>query len=196
MRAAKIVYFILGVIIFLPWFVYNIKAYLSNKSNKKKFSLGRILVFILVSALMIAGVYAHYSFTIGYQIPLVAERAGKVFSQRIEAKLDFTAYQEEMQKKKLTSVDGVQTVSDQELQKAGFLQNQTNLMISERIYPMEDGSMVIYLMYDGEQDPLYTYLQLAQSDYSWKVASHEILTLEEFEEINEEMKIKFYQVDS
>ena len=196
MRAAKIVYFILGIIILLPWFVYNIKVYLNNKADKKKFSAGRILVFILVSVLIITGVFAHYRFTAGYQIPLVAERAGKVFSQRLEAKMDFAGYQDEMQRQNLASEGGVETVSDEELQKAGLIEKQADLMLSERVYEMDDGSMVVYLMYDYGQEPLYSSLKLKQSDFSWKVVSHDVLTQEEFDELNEEMKVKFYSVDS
>lgn len=195
MRGAKIVYIILGAIILLPWFVYNIKVYLNNKANKKKFSAGRIIVLILVSVLLCTGIFAHYRFTIGYQIPLVAERAGNVFSKRMEAKLDASAYQEEMQRQKLSGEAGVQTVSDEELQKAGLFNKQTGILLSERIYPMEDGSMAVYLMYDDGQEPLYTFLQLKQTDYSWKVVQHNILSQVEFDEFNEELKIKFYNVD-
>ena len=196
MRAARIVYFILGIILLAPWLVYNIKGYLNNKMNKKKFPAGRIVICILVSAIMISGIYAHYRFTIGYQIPLVAERAGLLFSQRLEGKLDLLSYQKEMQRQNLSSEGGIITVSDEELDKVGFQQKKTNLLLSERVYPMEDGSMIVYLMYDDGQMPLYSFLQLKQSEDSWKVVLHDVLSQEEFEKLSEETKIKFYHEGS
>lgn len=196
MRAAKFVYVILAIFLLLPWFAYNIKAYLNQRKNKRKLSVVRVLSLILVSAVFITGVYAHYRFTIDYQIPLVAERAGMVFAQRVEGKLDLPGYQKEMQKQNLGSDAEIKTISDEALKKSGFQNKNTALSLSERTYPMEDGSVVVYLMYNDGSESLYSILQLTQYAYSWKVHLHDVLTQEEFAEINEEMKIKFNQVES
>ncbi|HHT65763.1 MAG TPA: hypothetical protein GX017_06690 [Clostridiales bacterium] len=196
MRAAKIVYIMLAVFLLLPWFAHNIKAYLNLRNNKKKFSAARILNLILVSAVIITGVYAHYRFTIAYQVPLVAERAGMVFSQRVQGKLDLPGYRKEMQKQKLGDHAEIKTISDEELEKLGFQNRNIILSLSERTYPKEDGGVVIYLMYDDGQESLYSVMQLTQHSASWKVDSHEVLSHEAFSELNEEMKIKFYQVQS
>jgi len=187
MRAAKIVYFILGIVVLLPWLVY---------SAKKKFSKTRVFITVLVSLLIISGVYAHYRFTIGYQIPLAAERAGTVFLKRIEGKMDFSAYQNEMQKQELSTGEGVQTVSDEELEKTGIDPKQTDMLLSERVYSADDGSMIVYVMYDDGIVPLYSYIQLKQTGYRWNVVTHGLITKSEFDELNKELKIKFYSVGS
>ena len=187
MQAAKIVYAILGFVILLPWIVYNVK---------KKLSKTRVLIMILVSVLIAASVYAHYQFTIGYQIALAAERAGKVFLQRIEGQMDLSAYQKEMQKQKLSPDQGIQTVSDEELKAAGFNPGRADVLLSERVYPAEDDSMIVYVLYDDGRVPLYSSITLKQSGYRWQVVSHALLTQNEFEELNEELKIKFYSTGS
>ena len=59
MKAAKIVYIMIGIFLFLPWLVYNVKTYISYKNDMKKYPAGRIISFILVTVVMIAAVYGH-----------------------------------------------------------------------------------------------------------------------------------------
>jgi 4-amino-4-deoxy-L-arabinose transferase-like glycosyltransferase len=88
MRATGIVYTLIGMIVLLPWLVYNLKIFLDRRKSRKKPSIGRILSLVLVSVLILTAVYSHYRFTAGYQAPLVAERAGQLFTRRVEGKLD------------------------------------------------------------------------------------------------------------
>lgn len=193
MRSARIVYILIGFLIFLPWLAYNLKLYFRFKKNKKKLSVGRILSFILVSLLILTGVYGHYKFTIGYQISLVAERAGELFTQRVAGDLDLPGYQQKMQKQGL-SAPAMATVSGEDLELAGFQKNYYSLAVSERSFPMDDGTTVMYLMHTRGKTSLYSYLQLQQRGYRWQVVEHNLLPQEEFDKLNEKTKIRFLAV--
>ncbi|HCS73484.1 MAG TPA: hypothetical protein DIW17_06385 [Clostridiales bacterium] len=193
MRSAKTVFIILAVILVLPWLIYNIKVFLNTKDNKRKFPTGRLLSFLSASALLIIAVFSLYRFTIGYQIQLAAERYGEIFIQRVEGRLSFTEYEAEVEKQNLSS-ENSEFILDEELYQAGFENKRCQLSLSERTYPMEDGSMLIYLLHDDGQSPLYTLLQLEKADYKWLVSLHEVLSREAFEELNDSSRIKFLKV--
>jgi hypothetical protein len=194
MRAARIVYIMIGIFLFLPWLVYNVKTYISYKNDMKKYPAGRIISFILVTVVMIAAVYGHYRFTIGYQLPLAAERAGMVFARRLDGSLDTAGYEKEMEAENLKS-DEMAVVSDEEITKAGYEKKRYQLSISERVYNMDDGTAVMYLQYDDSQNFLYSIVHFKQSNYKWQVIMHDVLTPEEFNEHDEINKIKFFPVD-
>ena len=193
MQAAKTVYTAIAVFLLIPWMVYQIKAWLDSKKDKKKFPTGRLLIFVLVSAVIIAGVYFLYDFTIGYQAPLVAEQAGDLFTRRLEGKLDFNSYLQDMEKRDLFT-DEMGLISDEEIQQAGFETMGYRLSISERTYPMEDGTAVIYLKHEDDAAVFYTVLTLRQSDYQWQVLLHDGLTQEDFDALNEISRIRFLEV--
>ncbi len=195
MRAAKIVFIILAIFLLLPWLVYNIKTYINLKANKKKFSTGRILSYVLISVLMITVIYSLYQFTIGYQIPLVAERYGEIFSQRIEGKLDLSQFEARIEKQKLSGLNS-KIITDTEMEQAGFETKRYQLSISERTYPLEDedGNMLIYLKHDDGQSSLYTLLQLEQIDHKWQVYLHEVLSQDDFDELNNISRIRFFDI--
>lgn len=193
MRAAKIVYLLIAFFILIPWFVYNLKVYFNLKKNRKRFTLGRIVALVLVTVLMITAVYSHYRFTIGYQVALVAERAGDLFEKRIEGKLDLPGYIKEMDKQGISTTD-FKTASIDELEAAGFKNKHYSLSLSERNFPAEDGSTIIYLMHSDDAVSLYSCLKLRQIGYAWRVESHDVLTQEEFDQLNQETTIKFQAV--
>jgi hypothetical protein len=143
---------------------------------------------------MIAAVYGHYRFTIGYQLPLAAERAGMVFARRLDGSLDTAGYEKEMEAENLKS-DEMAVVSDEEITKAGYEKKRYQLSISERVYNMDDGTAVMYLQYDDSQNFLYSIVHFKQSNYKWQVIMHDVLTPEEFNEHDEINKIKFFPVD-
>ncbi len=194
MRSTRIVYILIGFVIFLPWLAYNLKIYFRFKKEKKKLPIGRILSLVLVSLLIAAGVYGHYKFTIGYQVSLVAERAGKLFTQRVSGDLDLPGYQQKMQKQGL-SAPAMATVSGEDLELAGFQRNHYNLAVSERSFPMDDGTTIMYLMHSRGKTNLYSYLQLQQRGYRWQVVVHNILPQEEFDKLNDKTKIRFLTVE-
>jgi hypothetical protein len=191
MRAAKIVYILISIVILLPWLVYNLKVYLNIRKEKSKPSIGRIVYTAIVTLLIVTAIFSHYRFTLGFQLPLAAERAGELFTRHVEGALDLPGYQSEMQKQGL-SANGFAAASDEDLKAAGFQRKHYSLHISERSFPMEDGSTVLYLMHSDGQATLYSYVKLQQEGYRWQVAVHDSLPQQEFEKINDETKIKFY----
>ncbi|HHY81491.1 MAG TPA: hypothetical protein GX505_02300 [Clostridiales bacterium] len=193
MRAARIVYTIIAVFLLIPWLTYNVKVYFNLKNNRKRFDLKRILVLILVTVLMVTAVYCHYRFTISYQISLVAERAGELFSQRLDGRLDTPGYLNAMKKQGLSSA-AFTTASADDLKAAGYQDKHYELFISERNYPADDGSTVIYLMHSDGMTSLYSLLKLRQYGYAWQVELHDVLSQEEFDKLNQETTIKFQKV--
>ena len=193
MRATGIVYILIGIFVLLPWLLYNLKGFLNLKKNRKKPSVGRILSLVLVSLLILTAVYGHYRFTAGHQIALVAEQAGQLFTRRVEGEVDLPGYEQKMRRQGL-SAPGMATVSGEDLELAGFQRKHYDLFLSERAFPMEDGSTVMYLMHSDGQVTLYTCMKLQKSGYRWQVAVHDILPREEFDQLNEKTKIKFYAV--
>lgn len=193
MRTAIIVYTILTVVMLIPWFAYNIKVSINLKKDNKKFTALRLAAAVLVTVVIIFAAYSHFRFTIGYQVPLVAERAGLVFVKRMEGKLDLSGYQAEMRRHNLSAAD-MSVASDEKWEAAALPFRHTGLHLSERTYHMEDGTALIYMMHESVDEHMYSFLKMSKSGYSWLVEEHGILTEEEFENANEEMKIRFYPI--
>lgn len=191
MQATRIVYILIAIILLLPWLVYNFMALYNLIKKKKRPSLGRLLLLIGVSMLIIFGVYSHYRLTISYQAPLVAERAGQLFSQRVEGQLDLPTYAEKMVKQGLGAAD-IATVAGEDLEHAGFQRKFYELSISERTFPMDDGSVIIYFNHKDELVSLYSFVRMYKTDDRWIVTEQNVLTKEQFEEIDPKLNMRFY----
>jgi hypothetical protein len=75
MRDAIIVFIGIGVLILLPLVFWGIRSLLESRKEKdSRYLLLRLSGTILVCALVIILLVYIYNFTLGYQLPLVAER--------------------------------------------------------------------------------------------------------------------------
>lgn len=191
MGAAKIVYWLIGLFVFLPWLVYNSKVFYTLYKKKKKPTVVRLVIFILVSILIFAGVYSHYRLTISAQAPLVAERAGGLFSQRLEGKLDLPAYAEKMVNEGI-GVPGMATLSGEDLERAGFQRKFYDLYISERTFKTDNDNVIMYFKHGGGVKDLYSYVRMHKTEGRWTVIEHNIISQEDMEAV--EKKMRFYPV--
>lgn len=99
----------------------------------------------------------------------------------------------ELKKQRLSSENSV-FISDAELSQAGFENKRYQLSISERTYPTEDDRVIVYLKHDDEKSSLYTILYLEELDYKWQVRQHEVLVQEDFDELNDSSRIRFFEI--
>ena len=195
MKAARIVYIVIGILIFLPWLSHLLKIFFRLRKSRKKPTVSRILSTVVITVLLFGAVYSHYRFTVGYQAPLVAERAGQLWNRCLEGDLKFSSYQEKMRKKGLSN-SRVKVLSEDDLKSMDFPGKHSDLFLSEKTFSTEDGGLFVYLMHTGGPEALYTCMKLKQSGYRWQVTEQKTLSQKEFDPLNEKAKIRFYAVSS
>ncbi|WZL77498.1 hypothetical protein QBE55_07895 [Eubacteriales bacterium mix99] len=195
MKAARIVYTVIGILIFLPWLSYLLKTFLRLRKGSKRPTVCRILSIVVITVLLFGAVYGHYRFTVGHQAPLVAEQAGQLWNRCLEGNLELSAYSKKMREKGL-SAPRMKALSEDNLKSADFPGKHSDLSLSEKTHPTEDGGLFVYLMHTDGSKTLYTRMKLKRSDYRWQVAEQKILSQKEFDSLNEKTKIRFYAVSS
>lgn len=183
MQSAKIVYMLIGLFLLLPWTAYKIKALLGILKKKKlnKSQLVRqIILFAGVALLMVCLVVYHYNFTIGYQAPLVAERAGVLFQQHLIGELDLEEYKANMNAQGIAA-EGLTIDPGAAMEEMG--QGHYSLKLSERTYSNEDGSATLYFLHKSGDVSFYSYVRMIKSGNKWLVTEHKVLTSEQVEDL-------------
>ncbi|HOB19494.1 MAG TPA: hypothetical protein PK830_10475 [Candidatus Atribacteria bacterium] len=181
MQSAKIVYMLIGLFMLLPWTAYNVKVLLGilkRKKSDKSLIVRRIALFAGVAALMAGLVVYHYNFTIGYQAPLVAERAGVLFQQHLSGELDLDEYKAKMHALGIAATD-LTVDPGTAATEAG--QERYSLKLSERTYTNEDDSVTLYFLHENESASYYSYVRMIKSGNKWLVTEHKVLTSEQVE---------------
>lgn len=182
MNSAKTVYILICVLILIPVIIRYVKRISSHYKREGKLPANKLIMLIVITALIITVIYFHYNFTIWYQAPLVAERAGQLFNSRLAGEMNLPSYLETMQEKGLSD-DQLITVSGEELETAGFRQQKYDLSISVRTYELKDNQVIIYFRHSTENDKRYSYVKLKKENYRWKVIEHRIISADELAEI-------------
>lgn len=193
MRAARIVYTFIALFILAPWLASHARMIAEWIKGKKRPSAVRAAVFAVVTAAIISGTYLLYIYTINNQAPLVAERAGMLFTQRVEGGIDLPQYAEEMYDMGI-SVRELATVSGEDMKAAGFQRKHYSLSISERSFPQEDGSVIIYFKHSDELGSLYSYVRMVKEPSGWKVTEQNIFSQEQMDQLG--TSLRFYNVSS
>jgi hypothetical protein len=191
MFAAKIVYLIIALFVLLPWIVFSLKKIISIYRRSRKLPVARLAVLAAGSVVIILAVLGLYSFTISYQAPLVAERAGVMFAKRVAGEMDYPTYMEQMTDVGLAA-EGFTSVSGEELEQAGFQIKRYDLGISQRTYDAEKGTVIHYIRHTDGGETLYTYVKMELVDTSWKVIEHVPISGEDLNEI--ESNMRFYNI--
>jgi len=192
MFAAKIVYFIIALFILLPWITLSLKRIIPIYRRSRKLPILKLAILAAGTAAVVLAVSGLYRFTIAYQPPLAAERAGVVFTKRVAGELDYSVYMEQMAGAGLAA-EGFESVSDEELKQAGFQTKRYSLGISQRTYDVENGAVIHYFRHTDGDETLYSYVKMVLVDYAWKVVEHIPVSREELRKIEENMR--FYELN-
>lgn len=162
MRDTKIVFTGIIILLLLPLLFYGIRCIINSRREKDfKYLYYRLGAVGLICMAVIALFLTTYRFTIGYQIPLVAE--------------------------KFLELEG-----DADLRKNGFEPDDCSVLLSENIYENDDGTMTIYSQYEGEDESIYTIIEMKNEDDNWEVINHKVIS-DDYENYPE-IKKRFYPI--
>lgn len=193
MRAAVIVFWLIGILIFAPIVVLNGKTIWRKwKDGQIKSAYTRLAWVAVVCLLIAIFLLSLYRFTIGYQLPLVMERTIDIFTRRMESEIDMTAYKALMLEGGLADV-GFRPVPEEDLKQAGFIIGQKySVAISEQAYEDDGDTAVMYARHEGAGRIIYTAVRFKFSDNRWKALEHWVVSDEE--ELRKVSDIKFVEI--
>lgn|GEM_PF-858520 len=192
MRAARIVYWLIGVLIFAPIVVLNARTIWRRwKDGQVKSAYVRLALTVIACVLIAVFLFSLYSFTIGYHLPLVMERTIDIFTRRIDGDIDVTTYRQIMLDAGLADV-GFRPIPEEDLQGAGFIIGQEySVAISEQAYDSDGDTAVMYARYEGGGRTIYTAVRFKFYDNRWKALEHWVVSQEEVQKISD---IKFIEI--
>ena len=187
MKAARIVYSLIAILILIPIFASQIKKIREFIRLKRKADANRQFIYLTISAIVIIlMIISLFRFTIGYEAPLVAERVSQVFIEAGINNKDQAEFEKLLNDKKLASENISITGYDEIINELDFTKDY-DMHLSERIYKNGDNENM-YCKYIQDEDAIYIEIGLENSDNKWKVLSFTILDEESVEEIDSKMK--------
>lgn len=192
MRAARIVFWLISILIFAPLVVLNGKTIWRRwKDGQVKSTYVRLALTVVACLLIAAFLLSLYRFTLGYQLSLVMERTIDIFTRRIEGEIDITAYKDLMLKSGLADV-GFRPVPEEDLRQAGFIiGGKYSVAISEQAYDNNGDTAVMYARHQVEGRTIYTAVRFKFYDNKWKALEHWVVSQEEIQKMSD---IKFIEI--
>jgi len=183
MQATKIVFTAITVLILLPILQVNLKNIWVAVKNKEKFPYVRFIGTLVACTAVLVLAVSLYQFTIGYQIPLAAERFHRYFITRVEKSQTLEEYQKALEDAGLAS-ESFRPMEDTSWARDIVKAPDFTLSLSDRVGDDGSGAVKIYALYSGDGQEVYTQLSLKRGDGSkWKAVSHERLSEEELDEV-------------
>lgn len=194
MKSARIVFWLISVLIFAPIVVLNAKTIWRRwKGGQVNSAYVRLALTAIACVLIAVFLFSLYRFTLGYHLPLVMERTIDIFTQRIEGDIDMAAYREKMLDADLADV-GFRPIPEEDLTQAGFVKGQKySVAISEEAYDNDGDTAVMYARHEGGGRTIYTAVRFKFYGNKWKALEHWIVSQEEMQGISD---IKFIEVNS
>lgn len=191
MRATRIVFILIGILVFAPVIVLSGRSIWRRWKNKqKKAAWGSTVLAVVLCVFIIVFMITLYQFTIKYQAPLVAERMHSLFIRRVEEKITMEQYKKGLLEADLVDV-GFRPINDMDLEKAGLEGEGYSISLSERVYDNADSTVTIYALYGRGSQRFYTETYLKLYGNRWKAIEHRMVTEQDIESIE---GINFYEI--
>jgi hypothetical protein len=191
LRATRIVFILISILVFAPIIVLCIRSIWRKWKNKQKKTMWVSTVLAMVlCVLMVLFMFTLYQFTIGYQAPLVAERMHSLFIHRVEEKITMEQYKQSLLGADLVDI-GFRPINDIDLEQAEFEGEGYSISLSERVYDNTDSTVTIYALYGRGSQRIYTETYLKLYGNQWKAIEHRMVTEEKIQSISE---ISFYEI--
>ncbi len=191
MRATRIVFILISILVFAPIIVLCIRSIWRKWKNKQKKTMWVSTVLAMVlCVLMVLFMFTLYQFTIGYQAPLVAERMHSLFIHRVEEKITMEQYKQSLLGADLVDI-GFRPINDIDLEQAEFEGEGYSISLSERVYDNTDSTVTIYALYGRGSQRIYTETYLKLYGNQWKAIEHRMVTEEKIQSIS---GISFYEI--
>ncbi|MDN5276750.1 MAG: hypothetical protein PWR01_715 [Clostridiales bacterium] len=194
MKSARIVFWLISMLIFAPIVVLNAKAIWRRWKDKQvKSAYVRLALTIIACVLIAVFLLSLYRFTLEYQLPLVMERTIDIFTQRIEGDIDMATYRQMMLDAGLVD-EGFRPIPEEDLKQAGFIKGEKySVAISEQAYDNDGDTAVMYARHEGGGRTIYTAVRFKFYDNKWKALEHRVVSQEEVQKIS---GIRFIEIRS
>lgn len=186
MKAAKIVYALITILIIIPIFVRRIKNMRHGMKSGKKNIIVKQFLYLLIACIIVFGfTISLYRFTIGYEAPLFAERVSGVLVNCGKDELSQPDFEELLYDKKLAS--SVEVLGYDEILDSIDFQSSYDAYLSERVYTKGNGE-VIYCKYAQGDSTVYVEMGISADNAKWQLSTLTASNEEMLKEIDPKMK--------
>jgi len=191
LKATKIVYGLITILVLIPILVKRIKGIKdAAKSNDRVLVNKQFIYLIIGCSIVLSLTISLYSFTIKHQAPLVAEQINDIFMSCAKEGLSQADFENVLYDKKLAS--SLETVKYDSILESIDPQTSYDVYLSERVYKIGD-KYALYCKYIRDDEIIYLEIGLKQSDNKWELATFETISEEQLAKIDS--KMEFFKIN-
>ena len=147
------------------------------------------MYLIIVCSIVLAFTISLYSFTIKYEVPLVAEQISDIFVSCIRRDVSQEEFENMLYEKKLIST--LESLEYEGVLDSIDLNRSYEIYLSERTY-RDDGKEIIYCKYTQDEKNLYIKMGLDIFNARWRLSTFNAADEEEIKNIDS--KMKFFRI--
>ncbi len=191
MKATKIVYGLITILILIPIFVKRINRIREAMKSKDSSIAGRQFMYLIITcSIVLVLTISLHSFTIKYQAPLVAEQVNDIFVSCAREGASQIDFEDILYDRGLASI--LEDVEYDSILSLIEPQTSYEVYLSERTYKVGDND-VLYCKYEKGDELTYIEMGFKMPNNKWQLTTFNIADTEKIEEIDS--KMKFFKIN-